>query len=344
MKFKFLTRELIIKLIIALIFIILFIAYLNSSIFREIINLILISAILAYVLKPLRDSITRKLKITKRKATLIVMLSICLIIALIFIILIPKLVRELGNSVYMIEDFSNYIKEFKSNIKFLDKSPIASTVYDDIEVKFWGYIMELSRNLINWIIEFANNLIAIAIIPIISYYFLSDGEKISNKMYLLIPKEKRTVTKRIIEDINLLLERYIVSQIILSIATGIMCLILFIGIDLRFAILLSIINAIFNIVPYFGAFFGGIPAVIVGFMDSPTKALWAVIGILVIQQIEGNILAPKVTADSTNIHPLVIIILLLIGEKMFGVFGMIMAVPLGVIIKVIYDDLNYYLF
>ena len=344
MKFKFLTRELIIKLSIALIFIILFIAYLNSSIFREIINLILISAILAYVLKPLRDSITRKLKITKRKATLIVMLSICLIIALIFIILIPKLVRELGNSVYMIEDFSNYIKEFKSNIKFLDKSPIASTVYDDIEVKFWGYIMELSRNLINWIIEFANNLIAIAIIPIISYYFLSDGEKISNKMYLLIPKEKRTVTKRIIEDINLLLERYIVSQIILSIATGIMCLILFIGIDLRFAILLSIINAIFNIVPYFGAFFGGIPAVIVGFMDSPTKALWAVIGILVIQQIEGNILAPKVTADSTNIHPLVIIILLLIGEKMFGVFGMIMAVPLGVIIKVIYDDLNYYLF
>ncbi|MDU1855016.1 MAG: AI-2E family transporter, partial [Clostridium baratii] len=48
--------------------------------------------------------------------------------------------------------------------------------------------------------------------------------------------------------------------------------------------------------------------------------------------------------DSTNIHPLVIIILLLIGERMFGVFGMIMAVPLGVIIKVIYDDLNYYLF
>ena len=344
MKLKFLTRELITKLSIALIFIILFIAYLNSSIFREIINLILISAILAYVLKPLRDSIMRKLRITRRKATLIVMLSICLIIALIFIILIPRLVREIGNSVYMIEDFSNYIKDFKSSMKFLDKSPIASTIYDDIEVKFWGYIMELSRNLINWLIEFANNLIAIAIIPIISYYFLSDGEKISNKMYLLIPKEKRIVTKRIIEDINLLLERYIVSQIVLSIATGIMCLILFIGIDLRFAILLSIINAVFNIVPYFGAFFGGIPAVIVGFMDSPTKAIWAVIGILIIQQIEGNILAPKVTADSTNIHPLVIIILLLIGERMFGVFGMIMAVPLGVIIKVIYDDLNYYLF
>lgn len=344
MKLKILTRELIVKLSIALIFIILFIAYLNSSIFREIINLILISAILAYVLKPLRDSIMRKLKITRRKATLIVMLSICLIVALIFIILIPKLVREMVNSVYIIEDFSNYIKDFKNSMQFLDKSPVASTIYDDIEVKFWGYIMELSRNLINWVIGFANNLIAIAIIPIISYYFLSDGEKISNKMYLLIPKEKRIVTKRIIEDINLLLERYIISQFILSIATGIMCLILFIGIDLRFAILLSIINAVFNIVPYFGAFFGGIPAVIVGFMDSPTKAIWVVIGILIIQQIEGNILAPKVTADSTNIHPLVIIILLLIGERMFGVFGMIMAVPLGVIIKVIYDDLNYYLF
>ena len=83
---------------------------------------------------------------------------------------------------------------------------------------------------------------------------------------------------------------------------------------------------------------------IVALIDSPAKGLWIGLGILLIQQIEGNILAPKITADSTNIHPIVIIIILLIGEKIGGVCGMILAVPIGVILKVIYDDLNYYLF
>ncbi|MGL4570909.1 MAG: AI-2E family transporter [Clostridium sp.] len=344
MKLKFLNRDLLIKISIILVVLVILLLYLNWNIFREVSNLILVSAILAYVLKPLRDMIIRKVKISRRKATLIVMLSICLVMLLIFAVLIPKLIREMGNSVQIIEDFSNYLKDFRNNIKFLDNSPIASTIYDDVEGKFWGYVMELSRNLITWVIQFANNIIAIAIVPVVSYYFLSDGEKISNKMYLIVPKEKRSVTKKIIEDINLLLERYIVSQVILSIATGVLCLVLFLGLDVKFAILLSIINGIFNIVPYFGAFFGGIPAVLVAFIDSPSKGFWVIIGIFIIQQIEGNILAPKVTADSTNIHPLIIIVLLLIGERLFGVCGMILAVPIGVIIKVIYDDLNYYLF
>ena len=63
-----------------------------------------------------------------------------------------------------------------------------------------------------------------------------------------------------------------------------------------------------------------------------------------IQQIEGNILSPKITGDSTNMHPIIIIILLLIGEKLGGFVGMIIAVPIGVIIKVIYEDINDYLF
>ena len=70
----------------------------------------------------------------------------------------------------------------------------------------------------------------------------------------------------------------------------------------------------------------------------------ALIGILVIQQIEGNLLAPKITGDSTNMHPITIIILLIIGERVAGILGLILIVPKAVIIKVKYDDFNYYLF
>ena len=79
-------------------------------------------------------------------------------------------------------------------------------------------------------------------------------------------------------------------------------------------------------------------------MESPEKAVWTVIAMTIIQQVEGNILSPKITADSTNMHPLMIIILLLLGEKLGGFIGMIIIIPIGVIIKVIYEDINDYLF
>ena len=115
-------------------------------------------------------------------------------------------------------------------------------------------------------------------------------------------------------------------------------------IRVKFPLWLSILNGVFNIIPYFGPIFGAVPVVFIALLESPTKALWAALAILIIQQVEGNILSPKITGNSTNMHPLVIIILLLIGESFCGFVGMILAVPIGVIIKVIYEDINYYIF
>lgn len=343
MKFQIKNKSFLIKISILIIIILSIILYLNWKTFREITNLIIISAILAYVLRPLRNLLMIKFGLSKRKSTLIVMLGIVVLLIIIFSLLLPNLINEVSNSSYMIEEFSNYITDFGKNIK-VDKSSIAGMIYEEIEVKISAYIMEVSHSVINWIIDFTSNVLAIAIIPVVAYYFLSDGDSLSSKAYLLIPLEKRRITKNIVSDVNMLLDRYIISQVILSLGTGIMCLILFLILDVKFAFLLAIINGIFNVIPYFGAFFGGIPAVIIALIYSPIKALWTIIGIVVIQQIEGNILAPKITADSTNMHPLAIIIILLIGEKVGGMAGMILAVPIGVIIKVIYDDLNYYLF
>ena len=79
-------------------------------------------------------------------------------------------------------------------------------------------------------------------------------------------------------------------------------------------------------------------------VDGPSKILWVIITFIIIQQIEGNLVAPKITAESINMHPILIILLLLIGEQIGGLIGMIFIVPIAVIIKVLYEDLDYYLF
>ena len=206
------------------------------------------------------------------------------------------------------------------------------------------FFIAMSQSLVDNIISYSENILSLALIPIVVYYFLSDGKNILKNLYLLIPVKKRMLTKKIAKDIDKILVKYILSQIFLSFLIGIITLIVLLVLDIKLPIVLSILNGIFNIIPYFGPILGAIPILLIALMDSFSKCLWSAIAIFIIQQIEGNILSPKITGDSTNIHPLVIVILLLVGEKFGGFIGMILVIPIAVVIKVIYEDVNYSLF
>ena len=206
----------------------------------------------------------------------------------------------------------------------------------------------LNRNIISIIllssIFLAVFLIAISIIPIVAYYFLAHGKYLSNKIMLIFPVSQREIIKSFMNDIDKVLSRYVLSQIELSVIVIIMTFILLTVLGIRFALILAIINGLFNIIPYFGPILGMIPALSIALVSNPLKCILTFIGLGAIQQIEGNFIAPQVTASSTDIHPLIIIILLVLGEKLGGIIGMILIIPLFVILKVVYDDLDYYLF
>ncbi len=188
------------------------------------------------------------------------------------------------------------------------------------------------------------NIVALAVVPITIYYLLADGDLIYKKLLLIFPTDKRILIKNINNNIDKILSRYILSQLLLSLIIGALSFVLLLVLRIKFPLVLSIINAIANIIPYFGAIIGGVPIIFMALTGSVTKGILAAIGVFLIQQVEGNFLAPKITGDSTNMHPIIIIILLILGEKIGGVIGMVLIVPIAVIIKVVYDDIDYYLF
>ncbi len=161
---------------------------------------------------------------------------------------------------------------------------------------------------------------------------------------MIFPVKVRGIVKNVFEDIDKILARYIISQIILCLIITILTFLVLVGLGIKLPILLSLINGFFNIIPYFGPVIGSLPAILIAFTKSPKTALWALILLYSIQQIEGDILSPKITGDSVDMHPLTVILLLLIGGKIYGFLGMVLAIPIGVIMKIIYEDLNYYLF
>jgi len=107
----------------------------------------------------------------------------------------------------------------------------------------------------------------------------------------------------------------------------------------RFALLLGIITMVLELVPTVGPVLSAIPGVILAFSQSPTLGLWVLIAYVVIQQLENHILVPIVLGKTTGLNPVVVIVALLIGVKLAGVIGMVLAVPVAAVLVEIIDEM-----
>jgi len=337
------SKKILKYIIVALLFIFILILYLKVKTLNSIVNIIFISFILAYALKPLRDILSDKIKMKKRTASLIIIFSILFTIVLFFYIVIPSILRESYNFGSVLDNVDGYVEAMAKKFN-IDNIAFFQSIYGRISDETNILLRTFSNNMLDNLMTLLERIISMAIIPIVTYYFLVDGELIFNKLMLILPTDKRVIAKKVITHIDKVLARYIISQLLLSLIIGILTTISLFVLRVKFPLILGIFNGIFNIIPYFGPIIGGIPAILIALMESPNKALWTLVLMFIIQQIEGNILSPKITGDSTNMHPIIIIILLLIGEKLGGFIGMIIIVPVAVIIKVIYEDINDYLF
>ncbi|WPC40784.1 AI-2E family transporter [Clostridium sp. JS66] len=316
---------------------------LRSSAIREAIYLLFISFIIAYTLRPMNKYMEQN-GIRKKFAAVSLICVLILITMTIFLLIVPSAFKESLNISYTIDKIQKIIDNLYSKLKPISNNKTIYAVINNVSIKMNNQLISLFSKIFDSALNIGQNIVSIAVIPIISYYFLADGDNIANKLLNFFPIKSRNMVKKISKDIDKILGRYIVSQLLLCAFIGIVTFAILIFLHVDFPIILSILNAFFNIIPYFGPVFGAVPAIFIALIKSPQKAMWVLIWLYLLQQIEGNILSPKITGDSVNMHPLMVIILLVVGGKIAGFLGMILAIPVGVMIKVIYEDLNYYLF
>ncbi|MCM8710458.1 AI-2E family transporter [Clostridium sp. SYSU_GA19001] len=329
-------------LVLIILFTIIYIS-LKSPILKEVYYLIFISFIIAYSIRPLIKILVEKGISRKLSAVLVLVIFIVLFLGT-FVIIIPSIFKE---SLYISNTFGKIqtiIDGLYLKIKPLSNNKTIYAILDTLYSNSNKMIIDLFNKILSGAFSLGENMLSLAVIPILVYYFLADSEIIANRMIMFFPANFRCIIKKIVEDIDKMLGRYIISQFILCAIIGICTFIVLIILKVDFPILLSLLNALFNIIPYFGPLFGAIPAILVALLSSVKTAIWTAVCLYFIQQVEGDIISPKITGDSINMHPLLVIILLLIGSKVGGFLGMVLAVPIGVIIKILYEDFNYYLF
>lgn len=136
-------------------------------------------------------------------------------------------------------------------------------------------------------------------------------------------------------EINDILSNFIQGQLLTAAIIGVMETVALFIVGVKYAPILGIIGGISNIIPYFGPFIGAIPAVAVALIDSPVKVLWTVVAFVIIQQIDNMFISPKIIEGRLGLHPVTTILAVLVGEEFFGIIGMLLAVPVTAVIKVI---------
>ena len=146
-------------------------------------------------------------------------------------------------------------------------------------------------------------------------------------VYAFVPVKYIQLILEISAEANRLFSSFIVGKAIDSTIIGLLCFVFMLILRLPYAVLISVIVGITNMIPYFGPFIGAIPSAIILLFISPLKAVIFVVMVFVLQQFDGLILGPKILGDSTGLKPLWIIFAITIGGSLAGVLGMFLGVP-----------------
>lgn len=269
-----------------------------------------------------------------------ILVAFALLTSLLFMI-IPQLAVSI-EAIFV--NFSTYLSNFEKWITGLlssnpDLQELLTNEFDDIgsTIVDWGknnllpqmnsVLSGVTSGVIDVFIFVKNVFIGL----IISVYVLFSKEKFfaqtKKLIYSIIPVKGANRIISVTRRAHKVFGGFITGKLIDSLIMGILCFIVFSILQMPYALLISVIVGVTNVIPFFGPFFGAIPSALLILMIDPLKCLYFVIAILALQQFDGNILGPKILGDSTGLSAFWVIFAILISGGLFGFVGMLIGVP-----------------
>ncbi|MDO4545009.1 MAG: AI-2E family transporter [Bacillota bacterium] len=358
-------------LLYALYFIIDNIGWISSGLFDIIATILdafwplILGLILAYLLNPLSEAIDDKLmskaiklpddpiKAEKRKNLrhfISVIITFLLVIAAVVAIIYGFAVMIVGRVVFenlsiTMQDVFAGIAQYETSFKNWVAGNVPEGAFadklTDIANSIMGWISENvnATSVINFFTDISGSLIDIVIAVIISIYLMKDKQFFLGLwrkfLHLVLPQKGNAVITETLSEVNGVLSRFIRGALLDALFVAILSSIGLSLMGLEAAVFIGVFAGIANVIPYFGPIMGMVPAFLMGFC---TDGFWhgalAVLILLAVQQIDSNIIYPKVVGTSTGLHPLMVLLAVSVFGYFGGILGMLLAVPIAGVIQV----------
>lgn len=257
-----------------------------------------------------------------------------IVLAFIIFLIVPPLIVQVKDFVRSLPVYIDQFYEFYTNtdIPFVDNQNLGNLISSRVEASL--------ENILHFLFSTINGLVNFLTIAILSFYLLLERDKIKNNVFILFPHLPKERVTKLAHKIEEKIGAWLRGEIILMITVGVLTYIGLTLLQIDYALPLAVIAGLLEAVPVIGPIISAVPAILVSLVSAnPFSAVGVLFLYTAIQQIENNLLVPKIMESAVGLSPLVTILALLIGATIFGLPGAIIAVPVATIIQVIVSDL-----
>ena len=307
-----------------------------------------IAITIAYVLNPVVDFGARR-RMSRIQAIAVTYVALLIIVTIISLFIVPGIVAEINR---LVENVPQYLEQTQQTIsqleRFYEATAMPTMVRDAINQALDKYLENLEERLdidasltalMAGLGGFFGGVFNLVLGSVLAVYLLKDSHRFYDQFRDSLPVVYRRPLMEFLADVNRVLSGFIHGRLIVSLVVGVVATVVLALLGVRFYLVLGLFAGLTNLIPYFGPFIGSIPAIILAAMESWGLTLRVMITYLLIQQVDGFILTPRILSNRTGLHPLGVVFAILAGAALFGFWGLFLGVPVAAIIKVCLDHL-----
>lgn len=304
----------------------------------NIIAMLFVALILTALIGPFADWFEKK-KIPRALAVLVIYIVLFGLVGTALVLLVPHLLEEMSELVWNFSGiWERVVGAFASVQELSVQYGVAENIQRGLQSLEQGFSSAIGSAL-GTIRGFFGGIISFLIVLVLTFYMVVEEGALRRLMRSVAPPEYHSyligLFGRVQEKMGLWLRGEIVLMLIVGLFSYIGLLIL--GVD--YALLLGILAGFAELIPYAGPVIAAIPAVVLAFTQAPLKALFVVVLYFAIQQLENNLLVPKIMQRVVGLNPIISIVALLVGAQLWGVVGAILAIPVATALSVVFHDL-----
>lgn len=321
-----------------------------AAIFRfwDVVMLFFLSAIIAYLLSPIVRLLTFGGRVPRGVAVAITALGVVGLLVWMAVLFVPFAVTQLSG---VVNDLMAYAGSFDRLLASIEEQLAAwhlpQPVLDfatDIMGRADAYLSKFFSILLNWLMNTTTGLFDVVVVIILIIYFMLDGAKMIQNGIDALPERVAVRVRRVVNESNRYTWKYLGTRVLISLGMAVVSCIGFRIIGLKYALLFAILAFAMDFIPYFGSIIAGVVdsvfALITGGIGLAIKVL---IFVLIVQQIEGNVVAPKLQGKSVDLHPIWVMFALLACSELWGPVGMLISTPMAAVVKTALRELYYYM-
>ncbi len=307
-----------------------------SVLFWDLLVMLAIAILIAMIFNPV-VSILERYGLSRSLSVLLVFIVVGFFLIWGISYFIPTLVTQMNAIAKNInqEKLNKILSEFQGTVSgyfpFVDTTDLAAKLSEFLSSLFFNSISNLSRLVSNILSVIA----LLIIIPFMTYFLLKDNKKIVKAIINIVPNRYFEVSYSVLSKINIQLGRYVRAWILDAFIVGVLSALGLTILGIKNSVSIGVVAGLGHLIPYFGPIAGGLPALLFSIVQFGNLSQLPTITIMfiIIYAIDNGFVQPNLFSKSTDFHPLAIIILILIGEQLMGVLGMLLAVPVATVIK-----------